>query len=116
MKTEELKDLITLMIEDKKGEHITTIDLRHKGAFADFMVVASAASNRQLAAMADFIMQGLKERGLYPYCEGLPASDWVLVDAGDVIVHLFKPEARTYYNLEKMWNPLEEASAQVSRL
>jgi ribosome-associated protein len=96
--------LIQTSLDDDKGEEIVTIDLKGKTSFADYMVVGNGRSNRQVAAMADHLLHKLKDAG-YGNChvEGLSQGDWVLIDAGDVIVHLFRPEVRNFYNLEKMW-------------
>ena len=76
-----------------------------KSSIADVMVIASGRSSRQVAAMADHLMERVKaEFGIVARAEGLPQADWVLIDAGDVVVHLFRPEVRSFYNLEKMWS------------
>jgi ribosome-associated protein len=87
-------------LEDGKAEGIVTIDLAGKTTIADYMVVASGRSSRQVAALADHIEQTLPGRVA---TEGKAQGDWVLIDAGDVIVHIFRPEIRAHYNLEKMW-------------
>lgn len=103
-----VKKLLTSVIgslEDDKAVEIHTIDLKNKSSIADFMVVASGRSSRQVAAIASHLVQRLKQENLaVPQVEGLPQADWVLVDAGDVIVHVFRPEVRDYYGLEKMWS------------
>jgi ribosome-associated protein len=101
-------------LEDDKAEDITVIDLAGKTSISDFMVIATGRSNRHVAALAQHLVERLKKRGLVPLSvEGLAQSDWVLIDAGDVIVHLFRPEVRAFYNLEKMWSvPLPEQAAQ----
>ena len=100
-----LLDLILSSIEDDKGEEIVTVDLHGKTSIADYMVVANGRSNRQVAAMAEHLLSRLKDAG-QGNCpvEGLRQGDWVLIDAGDVVVHLFRPEVRSFYNLEKMWS------------
>ena len=101
---DQLRDLVATTLDDHKAEDIVVIDLKGKSSIADFMVIATGRSNRQVAAMADHIVSRLKElgiKGITP--EGLRQRDWVLIDAGDVIVHLFRPEVRSFYNLEKMW-------------
>lgn len=99
-----LLDLVRSCLEENKAEDITTIDLDGKSTIADYMVVASGRSNRQVAALADYLVEALKAAGENsPKIEGLPQADWVLIDSGDVIVHLFRPEVRAFYNLEKMW-------------
>ena len=101
----DLLTLITTSLEDDKAVDIVTIDLRGKTSIADAMVVTSGRSTRQVAAMADHLVRKLKEDGFgNATIEGLPQADWVLIDAGDVIVHIFRPEVRSFYNLEKMWS------------
>ena len=97
-------DLIVTSLDGDKAIEIVTIDLAGKSAMADYLVVASGTSDRQVKAMADHIMEKLHKRGVGKLkLEGLPAADWVLLDAGDVIVHLFQPEVRSFYQLEKLW-------------
>jgi ribosome-associated protein len=87
-----------------KAEDATTIDLRGKSAIADYMVIASGRSNRHVGSVADRVLEGLHAAGVRQVrVEGTPLCDWVLIDAGDIIVHVFRPEARAFYNLEKMW-------------
>jgi ribosome-associated protein len=87
-----------------KAEDTTTIDLRNDSAIADYMVVTSGRSNRHVGSVADRVLEDLREAGLTGVrVEGMPYCDWVLIDAGDVIVHVFRPEVRAFYNLEKMW-------------
>lgn len=114
----ELAQLIEHLLDEKKAENIVTIDLRDKGAIVDYMVIATATSGRQVNALADYLAQDLKSRGITTGVEGLPQSDWVLIDAGDVLAHIFRPEARSFYNLEKMWGgsdfvPKEETVASL---
>ena len=98
-------DLILAQLEDAKAEQIVTITLDDKTAVADAMVVASGRSNRHVGAIADQLAQKLKEKGYRDLrIEGMPQCDWVLVDAGDVVVHIFRPEVRSFYNLEKLWS------------
>jgi nicotinate-nucleotide adenylyltransferase len=109
----ELLRRIIESLEDGKADDIVTIDLAGKTAIADFMVVASGRSSRQVAALTDHLEQMLPGR---PAIEGKAQGDWVLIDAGDVIVHIFRPEMRTYYNLEKMWGsalPENEPEAEA---
>jgi ribosome-associated protein len=92
-------------LDDGKAEDIVTIDLAGKSDIADAMVVASGRSQRHVGAMADKVMRRLKDAGFgRATVEGATACDWVLIDAGDVIVHLFRPEVRTFYNLERIWS------------
>jgi ribosome-associated protein len=102
---ESLVDIIVTSLDDAKGEDIVTIDLTGKTAIADAMVIASGRSKRHVAAVAEQLIKALKEKGHRDVrVEGLETGEWVLVDAGDVIVHVFQPEIRDFYNLEKMWS------------
>jgi ribosome-associated protein len=97
-------ETVLASLEDSKAENIVPIDIRGKSSLADHMVVASGRSNRHVSAVADHILKALKDAGFgTARVEGLAAADWVLIDSGDVIVHLFRPEVREFYNLEKMW-------------
>lgn len=89
-------------LDDAKAEDVITIDLRGKTALADDMIIATGRSNVHVAAIADRVIKACKGV-VAPRLEGLPQADWVLIDAGDVIVHVFRPEVRQFYNLEKMW-------------
>lgn len=112
-----LHDLILRSLEDGKAEDITVIDLRGKSTIADFMIVASGRSNRQVIALADRLLRDLKDAGFgSARVEGMATGDWVLIDASDAIIHLFRPEVRDFYNLEKMWSldPLPGDAAQNS--
>jgi ribosome-associated protein len=102
--TAETLRLILARLDDAKCEETVTIDLRGKTSIGDYMVVTSGRSQRHVGAVADHLIKDLKEAGLAEIrVEGMPHCDWVLIDAGDVIVHVFRPEVRTFYNLEKMW-------------
>ena len=102
--TEETLRLVLARIDDLKAEDTVTIDLSGKTSIADVMVVTSGRSNRQVAAIADHLLKDLAEAGVRGVrVEGMPHCDWVLIDAGDLIVHVFRPEVRAFYNLEKMW-------------
>jgi ribosome-associated protein len=93
-------------LDDAKAEEVVALDLDGKAALADQMVIASGRSNRHVAAIAEQLVEKLKAGGATGLrIEGLPHCDWVLVDAGDVIVHIFRPEVRSFYNLEKLWSP-----------
>ncbi|HEX2940999.1 MAG TPA: ribosome silencing factor [Rhodopila sp.] len=99
-----LQSVILGSLEDDKAENIVTLDLAGKAMFCDRMVIATGLADRQISAMAQHLGEKLKEAGLgRVQVEGAGGSDWVLIDAGDIVVHLFKPEARTLYALEKMW-------------
>ncbi len=101
---ERLLDLAKTSLDDDKAEDITVIDLSGKSAIADYMLIASGRSSRHVAAIAEHLQQKLKAAGAGPVsAEGTGRCDWVLLDAGDIIVHLFRPEVRAFYNLEKMW-------------
>lgn len=101
---DETLNLILSRLEDMKAEETVTIDLRGKSAFSDYMVVTTGRSNRHVGAVAENVAKGLKETGLKSvHVEGLPNCDWVLIDSGDVIVHVFRPEVREFYNLERLW-------------
>ncbi len=98
--------LVLARIDDMKAEDTITIDLTGKTTIADAMVVTSGRSHRQVGAIADRLLRDLADAGLRDVrVEGMPNCDWVLIDAGDVIVHVFRPEVRTFYNLENMWAP-----------
>ena len=100
-----LLDLIIRSLEDNKAIDVATIDLAGKSSIADYMVIASGRSRRQVGALSHHLLRHLKEEGAgHLSTEGLPQADWVLIDAGDVIVHIFRPEVRSFYNLEKMWS------------
>ncbi len=101
-----LSKLVASSLEDAKAEEIVSIDLHGKAALADAMIVASGRSNRHVSAIADQLTENLKAAGLKNLrIEGLPHCDWVVIDAGDVIVHIFRPEVRSFYNIEKLWSP-----------
>ena len=96
--------VVLTSLEDDKAEDILAIDIRGKSSFADMLVVASGRSARHVGALGEHVMAKLKEAGIKDVrVEGMPQADWVLVDAGDVIVHLFRPEVRSFYNIEKIW-------------
>jgi ribosome-associated protein len=106
-----LQAIIVTSLENDKAENVVTMDLTGKAMFCDRMVIASGLADRQITAMAQHLTEKLKDAGLKRVqVEGAGGSDWVLMDAGDIVVHLFKPEARTMYALEKMWGEdLDEA-------
>ena len=108
---EELKELIEHSLDADKAENIETIDLRGQSALADYMIVASGTSSRQVAALADKLADRLKLAGVRNVrMEGKEQSNWIVVDAGDIIVHLFRPEVREFYNIEKMWQTAHMAA------
>ena len=111
-----LLDLVEKTLEDGKAEDLTVIDLQGKSGIADYMVIATGRSQRQVVALAERLLEALKNAGHgRASTEGLRFGDWVLVDAGDVIAHLFRPEVRSFYNLEKMWGAaLSEAVPEAA--
>ncbi|KRA95610.1 hypothetical protein ASD83_18345 [Devosia sp. Root685] len=97
-------ELILNVLDDAKAEETVSVDITGKSSLADHMIVTSGRSQRHVGAVADQIIRALREKGFgKPRVEGLPHCDWVLVDTGDVIVHIFRPEVREFYNIEKMW-------------
>jgi len=99
-----LHALVLAQLDDDQAQEVVSIPLEGKSSIADYMVVASGRSTRQVAAMAQKLAERVKQEGFgSARVEGLPAADWVLIDAGDVVVHLFRPEVRSFYNLERMW-------------
>ena len=103
--SDRLHQLILKSLDDDQAVETVSIPLAGKSSIADYMVIASGRSTRQVASMATKLADKVKsETGRAVRIEGLPTADWVLIDAGDVIVHLFRPEVRSFYNLERMWN------------
>ena len=101
----DLHDLVLKQLDDDQAQDVVSIPLEGKSSIADHMVIASGRSTRQVAAMAQKLAEKVKQAGFGPVrVEGLPQADWVLIDAGDVVVHLFRPEVRSFYNLERMWS------------
>ena len=110
---EEILQLVLTRLDDMKAEDIVTIDLRDKSSVGDYMVVSSGRSQRHVGSVADRVVEDLHKVGVAAHVEGVPHCDWVLIDAGAVIVHVFRPEVRDFYNLEKMWTtggPVRRAS------
>lgn len=103
LQPEELHSLILQSLDDDQAQEVVSIPLSGKSSIADHMVVASGRSTRQVAAIAQKLAERIKKAGRNVRIEGLPSADWVLIDAEDVIVHLFRPEVRSFYNLERMW-------------
>lgn len=96
--------IILARLDDMKAEDTITIDLRGKSTVSDYIVVTSGRSNRHVGAVAEDVARKLKESGVGGiHIEGLPNCDWVLIDSGDVVVHVFRPEVREFYNLERLW-------------
>ena len=103
---EKLEKLILASLEDDKAEEVVSLDVAGRAAFADRMIIATGIADRQIAAIAQHLEEKLAKAGLKRVqIEGAAGSDWVLIDAGDIVVHLFKPEARSLYALERMWGP-----------
>lgn len=112
---EALHSLVLQSLDDDQAVEVVTIPLAGKSSIADHMVIASGKSSRQVASMATKLADKIKkEFGRITRIEGLPVADWVLIDADDVIIHLFRPEVRTFYNLERMWAFGDEAPVKAS--
>jgi ribosome-associated protein len=112
---EEILRLVLARLDDMKAEDTVTIDLTGKSTIADAMVVTSGRSHRHVGAVADRVLKDLAEAGVPGVrVEGMPHCDWVLIDAADVIVHVFRPEVRAFYNLEKMWAPAQPRGRRAS--
>jgi ribosome-associated protein len=111
---EETLRLVLASLNDIKAEDIATIDLHGKTSIGDYMVVANGRSNRHVGSVADRVLKDLGEHGVSARVEGLPHCDWVLIDAGDVIIHVFRPEVRAFYNIEKMWSAARPNSPQAN--
>ncbi|HZD61375.1 MAG TPA: ribosome silencing factor [Xanthobacteraceae bacterium] len=112
---EEILRLVLARLDDMKAEDTVTIDLTGKSTIADTMVVTSGRSSRHVGSVADHVLDDLAKAGVRnARVEGMPHCDWVLIDAGDVIVHVFRPEARAFYNLEKMWAPARPSGRRAS--
>jgi len=107
-------NVILSRLDDMKAEETVTIDLRGKSAFSDYMIVTTGRANRHVGAIAENVTKALKETGIKSiHVEGLPNCDWVLIDSGDVIVHVFRPEVREFYNLERLWTQNPVAATAV---
>jgi ribosome-associated protein len=112
---EALHQLVLQSLDDDQAQDVVTIPLSGKSNIADYMVIASGRSTRQVASMAQKLTERIKqELGRTVRIEGLPVADWVLIDAEDVIVHIFRPEVRSFYNLERMWGFEERAAAPAA--
>jgi ribosome-associated protein len=111
----EILRLVLASLDDMKAEETVTLDLTDKTSFADAMVVTSGRSNRHVGAVAGRVLEDLGKAGVPDLrVEGMPHCDWVLIDAGDIIVHVFRPEVRAFYSLEKMWAPARSAGRKAS--
>ena len=112
--SETLLQTVLETLDDMKAEDIVQVDLRGKTAMGDYMVICSGRSSRQVAAIADKVTEEIKHRhDTLSKTEGKETGDWVLIDTGDVIVHVFRPEVREFYQLEKMWLPPEAAAKRT---
>ncbi|PKU24288.1 ribosome silencing factor [Telmatospirillum siberiense] len=100
---DKLVELVVASLDDDKAEETVVIDLRGRSSLGDHLVIATGRSQRQVGAMADHLMEKLKHQGLPVSVEGMTQGDWVLIDGGDIVIHLFRPEVRSFYNLEGMW-------------
>ena len=110
----DLHAIVMQSLDDDQAQEIISIPLAGKSSIADYMVIASGRSSRQVASMAQKLAERIKHQtGVIARIEGLPAADWVLIDAGDVVVHLFRPEVRSFYNLERMWGFSDAPVAQA---
>jgi len=105
MQTEELLKIVQDVLDERKGQYITTLDVRGKTSITDYMVLVTGTSNRHLKSLCDYVVEKLKESGVKPLgLEGDLSSDWVLLDLGDVIVHAMTAQTREFYQLEKLWS------------
>lgn len=104
VKENEILEIIETSLDDGKAENVVVIDLKGKTSIANQMVIASGTSDRHVISLAQRVQENLKAAGYKSVSEGENRGDWVLIDAYDVIVHIFRPEVRDFYNLEKMWN------------
>lgn len=112
--SESLLAEVLASLEDDKAEDIVQIDLRGKSAIGDYMVICSGRSTRQVVAIAEKLAERIKSTfGISVKIEGRQTGDWVLIDTGDVIVHVFRPEVRDFYQLEKMWMPTDAAASRA---
>ncbi|MFZ1815021.1 MAG: ribosome silencing factor [Rhizobiaceae bacterium] len=108
---EDILQTVLTSLDDSKAEQTVNINIKGKSALGDYMVITSGRSHRHVGAIADHLLRDLKEKGHgNARVEGLPACDWVLIDTGDVVVHVFRPEVREFYGIEKMWQVPEPAS------
>ena len=108
-------NMILSRLDDMKAEETVTIDLRGKSAFSDYMIVTSGRANRHVGAIAENVTKAMKENGIKNiHVEGLPNCDWVLIDSGDVVVHVFRPEVREFYNLERLWSQAPVKAKAIS--
>ncbi len=115
--TEDLKAIVLATIDDMKGEETTVIDLQSEDYITDFMIVTTGRSSRQVVAIADKIREQCTQAGhTLIRTEGEQTGDWVVVDLGDIIIHLFRPEVRVFYNIERMWRDRDSLTSPAPRL
>lgn len=107
-------DIITKTLEEHKAEDVEVMDLRGKTSIASYMIIATGGSSRHVMSLAEYVQEALKKAKFKSSIEGKDNADWVLIDAFDVIAHIFKAEVREFYNLEKMWKTLLEAKPETS--
>ncbi|CAO5681864.1 MAG: Ribosomal silencing factor RsfS [Holosporales bacterium] len=110
MHIKELSEKIINILEEKKATDIKSIDLRQKGAFVDFMIIATGTSTRQVYALAQYVEEVFKQEGVHPHMEGKTQCEWVLLFGSDLVVHILLPETRQFYELEKMWGTVFDAN------
>ncbi len=116
MNSEQLKKLVVDALEDRKGVDVKILDVRGKSSFTDILVIAGGNSSRQVKALADSVVEMAKANGIQPLgVEGQTESSWVLVDLGDVVVHIMLPETRDFYNLEKLWGDDTPDESEAAR-
>lgn len=116
MQVDQLKQLVIEALEELKAKDVRTLDVHELSSFTDRMVVASGTSSRHVAALADNVVRRAKENGVRPLgTEGERAAEWILVDLGDVVVHVMQPEIRDFYNLEKLWSVDHKGAAESHR-
>ena len=115
METTALLSLVETVLDDKKAQKMQLLDVRGRSSVTDYMLIATGTSNRHLASMGNYVAEAVKEKGVMPLgIEGEMGSDWVLLDLGDVVLHLMTEQARDYYQLEKLWSVPAAADAQQS--
>jgi ribosome-associated protein len=113
MKSDELRDLAISILDDMKGSDVIHFDIREMTSIADYMIICSGRSSRHLQAMADELALKAKAKKIHPiHIEGQGENEWILIDLGEVIVHVMTPNARSFYDLESLWEPVKELREQ----